>query len=348
MSAKKTAKPKAKATKAKTKAKAKATRARRWVTRDITPKKKPSPATSQDQERARFLAPILAAPDDDAPRLVYADWLQQQNDPRGEFIAVQCELAKLGDAGAQARRRELEAREAELLKANKKKWVGQFAGTRIEYGIPGERLWVKGSPTKWDFERGFVAGVTMSAKDFARNAEAIFAVEPLRCAHVTDRDLDALATAKGVSKLRALDLRRVRLKEAGARALFGARPAKKKGDAPFASLEELDMGNCRLGAVGAKVLATLAKPEAFPKLRVLVLTENALGDGGVVALASAKLLGGLRELYLDRNNFGDRGALALVESPYLGELETLTVWGNRITDAGMSALRKRFGDALGQ
>ena len=30
-----------------------------------------------------FLADILEHPDDDAPRLVYADWLEEQEDPRG-------------------------------------------------------------------------------------------------------------------------------------------------------------------------------------------------------------------------------------------------------------------------
>lgn len=41
-----------------------------------------------------FLAAILADPFDDQPRLVYADYLDEQGDPRGEFIRVQCELAK--------------------------------------------------------------------------------------------------------------------------------------------------------------------------------------------------------------------------------------------------------------
>ncbi len=36
-----------------------------------------------------LLAAVYAAPDDDAPRLVYADWLQEQGDPRGELIALQ-------------------------------------------------------------------------------------------------------------------------------------------------------------------------------------------------------------------------------------------------------------------
>jgi uncharacterized protein (TIGR02996 family) len=43
-----------------------------------------------------FLHAVIEHPDDDGPRLVYADWLDEQGDPRGEFIRVQCELARLG------------------------------------------------------------------------------------------------------------------------------------------------------------------------------------------------------------------------------------------------------------
>lgn len=46
--------------------------------------------------RAAFMADIRAAPDDDSPRLIYADWLHDHGDPeRAEFIRVQCELARL-------------------------------------------------------------------------------------------------------------------------------------------------------------------------------------------------------------------------------------------------------------
>ena len=36
-----------------------------------------------------FLQAIIDNPDDDAPRLIYADWLEERGDPRGEFIRVQ-------------------------------------------------------------------------------------------------------------------------------------------------------------------------------------------------------------------------------------------------------------------
>ena len=41
-----------------------------------------------------FLQEIIARPDDDAPRLIYADYLEEQGDPRGEFIRLQCQAAK--------------------------------------------------------------------------------------------------------------------------------------------------------------------------------------------------------------------------------------------------------------
>ncbi len=46
--------------------------------------------------RAAFLADIIANPDDDAPRLIFADWLEDNGEgDRAEFIRVQCELDRL-------------------------------------------------------------------------------------------------------------------------------------------------------------------------------------------------------------------------------------------------------------
>jgi uncharacterized protein (TIGR02996 family) len=40
-----------------------------------------------------LLATILAEPENDAPRLVYADWLDDHGDPaRAELIRAECEL----------------------------------------------------------------------------------------------------------------------------------------------------------------------------------------------------------------------------------------------------------------
>lgn len=69
-------------------------------------------------------AAVLASPAEDAPRLVYADALTERDDPRGEFIVLQCKLAagRLGPADAKRAR----ARETELLDAHRQEWFGPF------------------------------------------------------------------------------------------------------------------------------------------------------------------------------------------------------------------------------
>lgn len=43
---------------------------------------------------SELLAAIYEAPDDDAPRAIYADWLIERKDPRGEFIMLQLKAAQ--------------------------------------------------------------------------------------------------------------------------------------------------------------------------------------------------------------------------------------------------------------
>ncbi|HEY1068810.1 MAG TPA: TIGR02996 domain-containing protein [Pirellulales bacterium] len=76
-----------------------------------------------------FLAHIATHLDDDAPRLIYADWLDEQRDPRGEFIRVQCERAKLppGDPQDEPLRR----REHELFLQHRDEWLAPLAAIGI-------------------------------------------------------------------------------------------------------------------------------------------------------------------------------------------------------------------------
>jgi uncharacterized protein (TIGR02996 family) len=82
-----------------------------------------------------LLAAIWAAPADDAPRLVYADWLLEQRDPRGELIALQCR-GQLDAAGKK--------RVRELLQRHKERWFGPLEPAVMEQKSYG-------------YERGFLA-----------------------------------------------------------------------------------------------------------------------------------------------------------------------------------------------
>src|SRR5215218_395524 len=72
-------------------------------------------------EAAALYRAILAHPDEDTPRLVYADWLDEHGQPdRAEFIRVQCRLARAnewddGYTAADVRARRLLAEHPEWL-----------------------------------------------------------------------------------------------------------------------------------------------------------------------------------------------------------------------------------------
>lgn len=86
-----------------------------------------------------LLAEIHARPMDDAPRLVYADWLLERGDPRGELISLQLRPESEKDKAAKKRERE-------LLKAHRKEWLGKLAPV-----VGGELV----------FRRGFLAAATV-------------------------------------------------------------------------------------------------------------------------------------------------------------------------------------------
>src|SRR6188508_3624625 len=92
-----------------------------------------------------LIAQIQATPDDDAPRLA---WANAAGGERGELVVVQCRLAS-GAVTDRDEWRRLRARERELLLANGVAWSG-LAG---EY------------PSSCMFRRGFVesAGIVCSS-----------------------------------------------------------------------------------------------------------------------------------------------------------------------------------------
>lgn len=78
-------------------------------------------------DAAALLAAIRAAPDDDAPRLIYADWLEEHGQPeRAEFIRVQCELAR-NDSPT------LRQREAELMTEHHDVFAGPLAAPGLRF-----------------------------------------------------------------------------------------------------------------------------------------------------------------------------------------------------------------------
>lgn len=72
-----------------------------------------------------LLAAIRAYPDDDTPRLVYADWLQERGDAdRAEFIRLQCAAARLPASDKERKKKEKAAES--LLRKHRDAWFGKL------------------------------------------------------------------------------------------------------------------------------------------------------------------------------------------------------------------------------
>ncbi len=100
-------------------------------------------------EADAFERAIVENPDDLATYSAYADWLQERDDPRGEFMSVQ--LALEDEARAGAARAALKAREAELLALHEREWLGELAPHLLDHvdalGHPrpaAEHWWARG------------------------------------------------------------------------------------------------------------------------------------------------------------------------------------------------------------
>jgi uncharacterized protein (TIGR02996 family) len=117
-------------------------------------------------ERLAFLRAIRANPDDDTARLVFADWLDEHDDPLGEFIRVQLELEPIRYRIDNPRAVELHKREDELLRAHSDDW------------IPTNELLTNPSDFGPVFRRGLPDYACLSLDTFLKNGEAIFAAYP--------------------------------------------------------------------------------------------------------------------------------------------------------------------------
>jgi uncharacterized protein (TIGR02996 family) len=69
--------------------------------------------------------------DDIAAHMACSDYLQEQGDPRGEFIQVQ--LALEDQSKSPQQRQALQAREAELLEAHQRAWLGNLAPELLDH-----------------------------------------------------------------------------------------------------------------------------------------------------------------------------------------------------------------------
>jgi len=294
-----------------------------------------------------FLSDIKTNPADDTPRLILADWLTDQDDPRGEFIRLQCQLARMEetDPGRPA----LRQRESELQEAHESDWLGPVFPVMDKVGFHRGLLTVEARIQKL---RGKYAKPLPDCEEWAwvetlklrGNAKALAALcgTPLLDGIVTlhfvggflsekqrqldDKGLRTLGGSSYLQTLTTLILRSVKIEDGSD--LSPLLPL-------FSRLTSLDLRHCHLGD---RIILALAGLVSQPRLTCLELCGNYITALGVKALVASTVFQGLTWLSLNWNLVGDAGALALASAPHLARLTYLDLRGNGITDVGALAL----------
>jgi uncharacterized protein (TIGR02996 family) len=317
-----------------------------------------------------FLQEIIAQPGDDGPRLVFADWLEDNGDPRrAEFIRLQCRLAAMDEDDPS--RDALVDREWELLQVYRERWLPRWSKWALEQ--------------EHEYHRGFVATLSVTANKFQQSGSKLIEAAPLEELHlriaggllrhllndprfsrltalnlrdnlVRDKALEALISCPHLTGLRRLDLARTRLRlddmyqlaawPGLARLthlclfkndLNAEKLAPLLGSRYLTNLVSLDLSyNHRLGQAGAALLAE------SPRLRTLThlhLRGCDINAEGVAALVKGNGLGNLRCLDLgDNSSVQAAGAEILAASPLLGQLTSLDLRSCALHNDGLAAL----------
>lgn len=256
-------------------------------------------------EQAALLAAIVAEPDADAPRLVYADWLQEHGDEeQAGFIRDSIKLSLMKPKGKTWKA--LRKRLRELADQRRPDWYGPLG---INDTITIDR-----------YHRGFPFRVTFESSDalFAV-VDTVFAFVPIRGLEIQtqgsefdNESLVRFAATPGLSRI--TDLRMYHHSSVVAEAwgrLFCS--------PHLSALTRLDIANCGLYEPEAVLLAAAAP---LANLTELDLSFNSIGVDGLQALLNSPHLTKLKALWLDHNFFGDED----------GEDEVLEAWEKRLGD----------------
>lgn len=271
-------------------------------------------------DREALFAAICASPDEDTPRLAFADFLDEQGGKADKvlarFIRLQIELARSGCVNPQNHPLAQEINRLEIKHAGK--WSAGL-----------NRLVLMSR-----FARGFVEEVTMYSKRFVAEGDRLFAAHPVRAVKFAD-----MTGGRGVAPPAELfacpHLARLHTIH------FVGRPVDDEFAGHYArsphlpGIRCLRIGRCALTPLG---LRSLLEARSTPNLTELEVRDSPhVGSDHVVALAGSRSLARLRSLSVRGCGTGAVGAVALAKSKYGSKLEVLRLGHG--TESGIAPLR---------
>ncbi|MGN6110502.1 MAG: TIGR02996 domain-containing protein [Kofleriaceae bacterium] len=262
---------------------------------------------------AVLLAAIAENPDDEAAWLVYADWLQQRGDPRGELVQLESALAEMDDLDE--RRRSTTMRIRELREAHTAAWLAPYRA------LEDRGVWIQ-------LDRGIPSRVRGTSRALAAAAADIIALAPFVTGMSVEvgelRELDPLAGSPLLDRLHALELAHYT-------------PVRPTGWAALGALPELRaLALSSIAAGPADLEAVLAAPHA-PRLRSIVVSTCRLNRGALEPFARMRCA--IRHLDLPGHHQGARLGELVGGTPAFHGLVKLRIPGNELGRAGLAAMR---------
>lgn len=264
---------------------------------------------------------ICAQPDEDTPRLMFADFIDERGDRddhlRARFIRTQVALASTAaydPAWVNARQFEPDAATG---------WG--MAHTLPK--VPGGYSW-----HRFEFRRGFPWKVgVLSLTAFVTGGASVFDAAPIQALDVDARDrpdLRVLADWPHLARLHKLEF---------SNGWFGSDDIARLAESPrVAGLTELGF---EFDSITPDGLTALASSPLFKRLKGLELRTNSIPSALLVdSLAAATSPGALTRLSLPYNRIGRDDADALFRLPAVSGLQHLDVSDNPLGADGVAAL----------
>jgi uncharacterized protein (TIGR02996 family) len=254
-----------------------------------------------------FLQAIRESPHDDAPRLIYADWLEEQGGAaraaRANFIRIQCRLDEMSDDDPA--RDPLEDEAADLLAEHENEWTQPLQGVAED----------------WRFTRGFVEHIRIRGDNLLTNAERLFDFAALRSLHllIHRNDVPHLAACAQLQFVSTLDFTRCQLNDRSLQQLLTS-----------PHLDRLHALNLDGNDINSPGVQALIRAPLFAHLQCLDLSRNrAFGDNAARLLAHEAPAGNLEVLRLGWTNLTEDGLDHLFGSTRFPRLRHFHVSGLR-------------------
>jgi uncharacterized protein (TIGR02996 family) len=234
---------------------------------------------------ASFIDDVKAHPEEDAPRLILADWLQDQPDPklaaRGELLHLQVVRARLAEDDPQ--REILRQREGEILRDHVLEWLGPLGDLA----------------SSWRFERGFIRIEARGDKLYP--PEGLPDLPPGLLAWVDGLKVGELTRVYWSSLFRYPLLSHVIFLDLSGQTIGGSTFIRLL---PLGRLVELRLAGCELADDQTLVLA---RSKELSCLRTLDLSNNRLTDQSARTLSQSPLLPRLTTLLIGGNGLTAEG-----------------------------------------